>query len=552
MERAGTLERGLAVLRVLTAEPERRLRATDVVRATGLARSVVDRVLATLVHLGYARTADRDVLPAPRLTELGEAYLACSGLRDTLGPIAARLAAELDESVFLAVRDGDGARFVAGHARRGAVSVTFRPGDLVPARRCAAGLALLDPSAPYALDDQLAEPGLTAVALPVRGPGGAPVCAVSVVSHTSRHSAPELAAHTLPALRATITTMEAALTDAAEPAATETALTEPGEPAAAAETALTEAAESAPPGPVGGAVAADAERPGPVAGVGVVEAAPAGPVAASDASRAAKEELGAGYLRSLDRGLAVLVALGAARGGLTLAAAAKATGLPRATARRAVQTLEALGYAAPGDGGRFVLLPKVLELGYAALSRRTLSEIATPHLAALVARVRESASVAVLSGDDVRYVARVPTVRIMSVDITVGTRFPAYATSMGRVLLADLPEERLAAIVPRSLTPRTVTGAAELAAVVRRAAEDGYALVDQELEEGVRSIAVPVRDRLGRTVAAVNVAAHAGRATPDDLRRDVLPALRETAARIEADLAHLPWATAPDRLPDPS
>ncbi|WP_236714758.1 IclR family transcriptional regulator domain-containing protein [Nonomuraea pusilla] len=262
--------------------------------------------------------------------------------------------------------------------------------------------------------------------------------------------------------------------------------------------------------------------------------------------------MGAGYLRSLDRGLAVLVALGAARGGLTLAAAAAATGLPRATARRAIQTLEALGYAAPGDGGRFVLLPRVLELGYATLSRRTLSEIATPHLAALVARVRESASVAVLSGDDVRYVARVPTVRIMSVDITVGTRFPAYATSMGRVLLADLPEERLAAIVPRSLTPRTVTGAAELAAVVRRAAEDGYALVDQELEEGVRSIAVPVRDRRGRTVAAVNVAAHAGRATTDDLRRDVLPALRETAARIEADLAHIPWATAPDHLPGPS
>ncbi len=518
MERAGTLERGLAVLRVLTAEPERPLRATDVVRATGLARSVVDRVLATLVHLGYARTAGRDVLPAPRLTELGEAYLACSGLRDTLGPIAARLAAELDESVFLAVRDGDGARFVAGHARRGAVSVTFRPGDLAPARRCAAGLALLDPSAPYALDDQLAEPGLTAVALPVRGPGGAPVCAVSVVSHTSRHGAPELAAHALPALRAAVATMETALT----------------EPPAAMERALT-------------------ERPGLVAGAAVVEAGPPGPVAAAAArARAAKEELGAGYLRSLDRGLAVLVALGAARGGLTLAAAAAATGLPRATARRAIQTLEALGYAAPGDGGRFVLLPRVLELGYATLSRRTLSEIATPHLAALVARVRESASVAVLSGDDVRYVARVPTVRIMSVDITVGTRFPAYATSMGRVLLADLPEERLAAIVPRSLTPRTVTGAAELAAVVRRAAEDGYALVDQELEEGVRSIAVPVRDRRGRTVAAVNVAAHAGRATTDDLRRDVLPALRETAARIEADLAHIPWATAPDHLPGPS
>nr|WP_240778078.1 IclR family transcriptional regulator C-terminal domain-containing protein [Nonomuraea basaltis] len=248
--------------------------------------------------------------------------------------------------------------------------------------------------------------------------------------------------------------------------------------------------------------------------------------------------MGAGYLQSLARGLAVLVALGAVSGGSTLADAARATGQPRATVRRAIQTLERLGYVA-AEGARFVLLPKVLELGYAHLSGRAFRTVVQPHLADLVARVHESASVAVLSGDDIVYLARVPTERIMSVDITVGTRFPAYATSMGRVLLADQPEERLDNITPRRLSRHTVTTTAELKAAVRRAAADGYALVDQELEEGVRSLAVPIRDRAGRVVAAVNVATHASRATPADLVRDILPALRETAARMEADLAYV-------------
>jgi IclR family pca regulon transcriptional regulator len=481
MEPAGTLERGLAVLRALAAGSGRRTRATDLVRATGLARSTVDRVVATLVHLGYVRGDERDVLLAPRLMELGEAYLAGSGLGAVLDPYADKLAHELDESVSLAVRDGDGVRFVGQVARRRTMSVAFRVGDLLPADRCAAGLALLDPAAPWAEDDQLTEPGLVAVAVPVRGPGGSAVCALSVVSHTSRHrTAAGLRAHALPGLLRTAGEMEAAL---AEPV-----------PSCGAEPVV-------------------------------------------DTSRATKDELGAGYLQSLARGLAVLVSLGSARGGLTLAAAAQATGLPRATVRRSVQTLEHLGYAT-SDGGRFALLPRVLELGYAPLSGRTFGEIVQPHLADLVARVHESASVATLSGDDVVYVARVPTVAIMSVDITVGTRFPAYATSMGRVLLADLPEERLAELAVPPLTRHTVTSPADLAAAVRQAGLDGYAVVDQELEEGVRSIAVPVRDRSGRAVAAVNVATHASRATPADLVRDVLPPLREAAARMESDLSH--------------
>ncbi|GAA3076876.1 IclR family transcriptional regulator domain-containing protein [Streptosporangium carneum] len=481
MERAGTLERGLAVLRALSADPGRRMRATDLTRATGLARSTVDRVVATLAHLGHLRVEDRDVLLAPPLLELGEAYLACCGLAEILGPHADRLARELDESVSLAVPDGDGVRLVGRFTRRRTMSVAFRTGELLPADRCAAGLALLDPAAPWAEDDQLMEPGLITVAMPVRDGSGRAVCALSVASHTSRHTVAGLRAHALPRLRKAVAEMETALSAPAPPSA---------------------------------------------------------PSAAVDASRAAKQELGAEYLQSLARGLAVLVSLGSARGGLPLAGAARVTGLPRATVRRAILSLERLGYAA-AEGARFVLLPKVLELGYAHLSSRTLQEVIQPHLADLVARVRESASVAMLSGDEVVYVARVPVTSIMSVDITVGTRFPAYATSMGRVLLAGLPDDRLSAITPQPLTGHTVTSSAELAAAVRRARNDGYALVDQELEDGVRSVAVPLHDRNGRVVAALNVATHVSRATVDDLLRDVLPVLTETAARITNDLAHI-------------
>ncbi|MFF1836199.1 IclR family transcriptional regulator C-terminal domain-containing protein [Streptomyces sp. NPDC058231] len=166
---------------------------------------------------------------------------------------------------------------------------------------------------------------------------------------------------------------------------------------------------------------------------------------------------------------------------------------------------------------------------------------AQPHLARLVEKVHDSASVAVLADDDIVYVARVHTVRIMSVNITVGTRFPAYATSMGRVLLAGLPgqeaDERLERAPVRPLTPFTLVDAAALAEAVARARRDGHALVDQELEEGLRSIAVPVHDRTGRVVAAVNVSTHASRGTPDDVRRAVLPALLSAAAAIEEDLA---------------
>jgi IclR family transcriptional regulator, pca regulon regulatory protein len=245
------------------------------------------------------------------------------------------------------------------------------------------------------------------------------------------------------------------------------------------------------------------------------------------------------FVQSLERGLSVIRAFGEDRPELTLSEVAAETDLTRAAARRFLLTLCDLGYVR-ADGRRFALTPRVLELGYAYLSSLSLPEIAEPHLERLAAEVRESSSVSVLDGDDIVYVARVPTSRIMRVAINVGTRFPAYATSMGRVQLAALPEAELDAYLDRvelrPLTANTLTDPAKVRAELDRIRGQGWALVDQELEEGLRSIAAPIRDRTGRVVAAVNVSAHASRASKDAVRRVLLPPLLATAERIETDL----------------
>jgi IclR family pca regulon transcriptional regulator len=249
---------------------------------------------------------------------------------------------------------------------------------------------------------------------------------------------------------------------------------------------------------------------------------------------------GAHFVQSLERGLAVIRAFSAETPELTLSEVARETGLTRAAARRFLMTLADLGYVGT-DGRRFSLTPRVLELGYAYLSSMTLPEVAEPHLERLVAETRESSSVSVLDGSDIVYVARVSATRIMRVAISVGTRFPAYATSMGRVLLAGLPADeldaRLEASALRPLTRATLTSERALRAELTRVRAQGWALVDQELEEGLRAVAAPIRDRDGRVVAAINVSAHASRITPDGVRRELLPTLLATAARIEADLA---------------
>jgi IclR family transcriptional regulator, pca regulon regulatory protein len=245
------------------------------------------------------------------------------------------------------------------------------------------------------------------------------------------------------------------------------------------------------------------------------------------------------FVRSLERGLAVIRAFDADHPELTLSEVARDCGLTRAAARRFLLTLADLGYVR-ADGRVYRLTPRVLELGYSYLSSFSLAQIAAPHLEQLVDNTRESSSLCVLDGDDIVYVARVPARRIMTVAVTVGTRFPAHVTSVGRVILAHLPEEeievRLARVELTPLTARTIDSVAVLRTELERVRRQGYALVDQELEEGLRSIAAPVRDRGGEVVAAVNIPVQAGRTTLAAVRRDLLPPLLETVAGIEADL----------------
>ncbi|QYX76211.1 IclR family transcriptional regulator domain-containing protein [Streptomyces akebiae] len=245
------------------------------------------------------------------------------------------------------------------------------------------------------------------------------------------------------------------------------------------------------------------------------------------------------FVRSFERGLAVIRAFDAEHPALTLSEVARTCELTRAAARRFLLTLVDLGYVHT-DGRLFRLTPRVLELGYAYLSSFTLPDLAEPHLERLAAQVGESSSLCVLDGDDIVYVARVSASRIMTATITVGTRFPAHVTSVGRVILAHLPDEEIDARLARAdlvpLTRRTLTSADQLRAELRRVRRQGYALVDQELEEGLRSVAVPVRDRDAEVVAAVNIPVHAGRTSVEAVRRDLLPHLLATVARIEADL----------------
>ncbi|MFD8236086.1 IclR family transcriptional regulator C-terminal domain-containing protein [Streptomyces sp. NPDC059696] len=526
------LIRGIAVLRELT-EANGTLSLSGLERATGLARSTVDRITATLARTGYVRFDGRDVHLSPRLMELGNAYLSALRLPALLSPHADALADELDESVSLAVADLDGIRFIHQATRRRAMSLSFRIGDLLPAERTAPGPLFAtewtdtdwrrwrrrraaDPrdlsftAVPprtygaderdaetfvrrtheasangWSLDDQLIEPGLVAISVPVRSPGadGAIACVASVVSHTSRHSAQRLRTALLPRLRSAVRAMERELRTTPPP--------EPGPPP-------------------------------------------------SDLARwtgTSKQQLGREFVESLARGLTVVTAFGEAGPELTLTEVARATGLARATARRALITYQHLGLVAATDR-TFTLTPRVLSLGFPPLSRTSLPEIAQPHLAELTSRIHESTSLAVLSesGEEIQYTARVATARVMSVDITVGTRLPAYATALGRILLADAPTPLPEPANLRALTPHTITDKPRLEQTLAAVRAQGYALVDEELEEGLRSLAVPIRDRSGRVVAALNTAMHVSRRTPRECVTDLLPELTRTATHIQTDL----------------
>jgi IclR family pca regulon transcriptional regulator len=246
------------------------------------------------------------------------------------------------------------------------------------------------------------------------------------------------------------------------------------------------------------------------------------------------------FVQSLDRGLAVIRCFSSERPSLTLSEVAERTGLTRAAARRFLLTLQELGYV--GSSGRqFSLRPRVLALGYAYLSSFSVAQIAQPHLEDLAEELHESCSVSVLDGDDIVYVARASANRIMTIALTVGTRLPPYPTSMGRILLANLPdaerESMLGRATLRKLTDHTIVDLDRLREVLATVRAQGWAAVDQELEAGVRSIAVPIRDSSGRVVAAINASAHAARVPMRTLEKHFLPRLLGAAGHINSELA---------------
>src|SRR3569833_1557784 len=223
---------------------------------------------------------------------------------------------------------------------------------------------------------------------------------------------------------------------------------------------------------------------------------------------------------------------------MSLSEIAAATGLARPTVRRILLTLAELGYVRPDSKG-FALTPRVLELGMAYINSQTVWDLARPHMERLVAETRESTSMAQLDGSDIVYVARVAVPKIVTLAVVIGTRFPAPATSMGKVLLAALgPAERDAVLAAESRsgsTPRSRPERDELDKALREVRARGWALAGQELAPGIRSVATGVRDGDGRVVAALNVTVHAAETTVEQLTEEHLPRLLRAAADISHD-----------------
>ena len=244
---------------------------------------------------------------------------------------------------------------------------------------------------------------------------------------------------------------------------------------------------------------------------------------------------GDSYVQSFARGLEVIRSFSAQAPRQTLTQVAARSGLTRAGARRILLTLLTLGYV-ESDGKLFHLTPRILDLGFAYLSSMPIWNLAEPVMEELVAQLKESCSAAVLDGSDIVYVLRVPTHKIMRNTLGVGSRLPAYCTSLGRVLLADLPEEerlqRLQASDLRPLTRHTVTGVDALLGKIRQVRKQGWCLVNQELEEGLISLAAPITDRAGRTIAAINISGQANRTNAQLAQDSLLPALLQSARRI--------------------
>ena len=254
----------------------------------------------------------------------------------------------------------------------------------------------------------------------------------------------------------------------------------------------------------------------------------------------ARRDTSPDFIEALARGLDVIRAFQPRQPAMSLAAVAGATGLARPTARRILLTLEQMGYVRSVEGG-FELTPRVLDLGMSYVLSHNLWEVARPHMERLVARTHESSSIAQLDGSDIVYVARVAVPKIVALAVTIGPRFPPMQPSLGKVLLAALsPEEAERGLAEPSrsgIPPRTVPDSEQRAATLREVRARGWALTDEELAAGIRSVAAPLRDGDGRVIASLNVNTHAAETPVEVLTGEYLPLLLQTAGAISADWA---------------
>lgn len=264
------------------------------------------------------------------------------------------------------------------------------------------------------------------------------------------------------------------------------------------------------------------------------------PIVASPAKRIQAFTGDPDFMTSLARGLAVVQAFQERKRHLTIAQISHRTEIPRAAVRRCLHTLIKLGYATT-DGRTYSLLPKVLTLGHAYLSSTPLAVSAQPYLDRMSEQLHEACNMATLEGDDILYIARSATTqRLISVDLSVGGRLPAYCTSMGRILLAALDDaslhDYLAHAELQAKTSRTLHTRESLLECLQEVRQQGWCIVDQELEQGLRSIAVPVYDASGQVLAALNVSTHAGRVSRNELEQRFLPGLLSASRELSAQL----------------
>ena len=242
------------------------------------------------------------------------------------------------------------------------------------------------------------------------------------------------------------------------------------------------------------------------------------------------------FMTSLARGLAVIQAFSQRKRQLTVSQISNKTGFSRAAVRRCLYTLAKLGFAGSDDNRHFFLRPRILALGHSYIMSMPLATAAQPVLEHVSHLLHESCSIATLDGLEITYIARANVTRIMAIDLGVGSRLPAFCTSMGRILLADLApevlEERLARVQFTRHTEKTIVSAEKLRQVLRLVQRNGYSIVDQELEHGLRSMAVPIQNATGKVVAALNVGAHAQRVSIQDMQTRILPQLRAAAQEL--------------------